>query len=43
MDNRSRSKREIAKTSEGHLRTKLEQEFEFAPRIADAIVEEVQA
>ena len=43
MNNGSRSKREIAKTSEGHLRTKLEQEFEFAPRIAQAIVEEAQS
>jgi hypothetical protein len=43
MDKNERSKREVAKTSEGHLRTKLEQEFEFAPRIAQAIVEEAQA
>lgn len=43
MDNNARRNREVAKTSEGHLRTKLEQEFEFAPRIAQAIVEEAQA
>lgn len=43
MKTTSRSNREVAKSSEGHLRTKLEQEFEFAPRIAQAIVEEAQA
>lgn len=42
MSKQAEVNRQMAKTNVAHLLTKLEQEFEFAPRIAQAIVEEAQ-
>jgi hypothetical protein len=43
MDKKGEVRRQSAKTSEQYLRQKLEQEFEFPPRIAQAVLEEAQA
>lgn len=43
MSKAARIQRQVSKTEEAHLLAQLEQEFEFAPRIAQAIVEEAQA
>ena len=42
MGKQAEQNRQVAKTNEGHLLTKLEQEFNFAPRITQAIVDEAQ-
>ncbi|MBV7334549.1 DUF1670 domain-containing protein [Chloroflexi bacterium TSY] len=43
MEEQGRIERQGSKTEEAHLLSQLEKEFEFAPRIAQAIVEEAQA
>jgi len=43
MSKEARIQRQVSKTEEAHLLAQLEQEFEFAPRIAQAIVEEAQS
>lgn len=43
MDKTGEVRRQSAKTGAQYLRQKLEQEFEFAPRIAQAVLEEAQA
>jgi len=43
MSKAARIARQVSKTEEAHLLAQLEQEFDFAPRIAQAIVEEAQA
>lgn len=43
MSEQARIRRKASKTEESYLLSQLEQEFEFAPRIAEAIVEEAKA
>lgn len=43
MDRTGESRRHAAKTSESYLLQKLVEEFEFPPRIAQAVLEEAQA